>query len=252
MSTIFQMMVNARMRLGQPSAQRPSERELLQATLNHCQSLFNQISNSNEPWAIGVNDLILTVNPGQEEYSLSGGPTMGKPFVMYTMDSSNPAHIERMIPTYELQNLLLSYAGPRNGLLYWPQSFDGSTHTAMGVAFYEKGGVDGWYARIRPVPQLSAQYRIIYGLGNWVQQAALSSSPVLSEHHHLLETRIAQSVLPMTRWTDDEDADRKTRMEYAAMLANDDQRFTRDFEIYLRSLNQSRITFRSSGLYFDY
>lgn len=246
MSTVYQMMINARMRLGEPSAQRPSSRQLLQATLNHCQSLFNQISNSNEPWAIGGTDLILTVNNGQEEYSLSGGPTMGKPFLMYTMMPSNPAHIERMIPTYELQNLLLSYTGPRNGLFLWP-TWDNSNCTAMGVAFYEKGGIDGWWCRIRPVPQLTAQYRIIYGLGNWVQQAALSSSPVLSEHHHLLETRIAQSVLAMTRWTDDEEADRKTRMEYAAMLANDEQQFRRDFEIYLRSTVEARINFRSSG-----
>lgn len=250
MSTIFQMMVNARMRLGEPSAQRPSSRQMLQATLNHCQSLFNQISNSNEPWAIGGNDLVLTVSPGVEEYALSGGPTMGKPFVMYTQDLSNPAHIERMIPAYELQNLLLSNDGPRNGLYLWPTWSGTSNHTAMGVAFYEKGGADGWYARIRPVPQLVAQYRIIYGLGNWVQQAALSSSPVLSEHHHLIETRIAQSVLAMTRWTDDEEADRKTRAEYAAMLNNDEAQFRRDFEIYLRSTVESRISFRTSG--FDY
>lgn len=250
MSTIFQMMVNARMRLGEPSAQRPSSRQMLQATLNHCQSLFNQISNSNEPWAIGGSDLVLTVSPGVEEYALSGGPTMGKPFVMYTQDLSNPAHIERMIPAYELQNLLLSNDGPRNGLYLWPTWSGTSNHTALGVAFYEKGGVDGWYARIRPVPQLVAQYRIIYGLGNWVQQAALSSSPVLSEHHHLIETRIAQSVLAMTRWTDDEDADRKTRAEYAAMLNNDEAQFRRDFEIYLRSMVESRISFRTSG--FDY
>jgi len=250
MSTVFQMMINARMRLGEPSAQRPSQRQLLQATLNHCQSLFNQISNSNEAWAVATNDLILTVTPNQDTYTLNGGPTAGKPFVMYTQDPSNPAHIERMIPTYKLENLLLAYDGPRNGLFYWPSYYGTSNHTALGVSFYEKGGVDGWYCRIRPVPQLSAQYRIVYGLGNWVQQAALSSSPVLSEHHHLLETRIAQSVLPMTRWTDDPEADRKTRMEYAAALAMDNQQFTEDFQIYLRSTVESRITFRRSG--FDY
>lgn len=240
-------MINARSRLGDPSAQQPTDRQLLQATLNHCQSLFNQISNSNEPWAIGGQDLVLTVSAGVEEYALSGGPTMGKPFLMYTMLPTNPAFIERMIPTYELQNLLLSNSGPRNGLYLWPAYYDGSNHTALGVAFYEKGGVDGWYARIRPVPQLAAQYRIIYGLGNWVQQAGLQDSPVLSEHHHLLETRIALSVLAMTRWSDDIAADRETRKEFAAQLANDNQQFTRDFEIYLRSTNESRIQFRSSG-----
>lgn len=250
MSTVYQMMVNARMRLGEPSAQRPSQRQLLQATLNHCQSLFNQISNSNETWAIGQNDLILTVQPNVEEYALSGGPTMGKPFLMYTMDATNPAHIEQMIPTYELENLLLSYYGPRNAQFFWPTWTGSAQHTALGVSFYEKGGVDGWYARIRPVPQVSAQYRIIYGLGNWVQQAALSSSPVLSEHHHLLETRIALSVLPMTRWTDDEEADRKTRADYMRTLAADEAQFRRDFELYLRSTVESRIGFRRSG--FEY
>lgn len=247
MSTISQMMINARLLLGEPSAQHPSDRALLQHTLNHCQSLFNQISNSNENWAVAANDLILTVQPGQEEYLLSGGPTMGKPFVMYTMMPNNPAHFERMIPTYSLQNLLLSNDGPRNALYLWPNYWDGSQHTALGVAFYERGGVDGWYCRVRPVPQISAQYRVIYGLGNWVQQAALSSSPVLSEHHHLLETRIALSLLPMARWTEDEEADRKTRAEYMATLGANNKQFTEDFQRYLRNTVESRITFRGSG-----
>ncbi len=247
MSTIFQMMINARMRLGEPSAERPSGRQLLQATLNHCQSLFNQISNSNEPWAVASNDLILTVSPNKEEYALAGGPSMGKPFLMYTMDSSNPAHIERMIPAYELQNLLTSSSGPRNAQYYFWTCTGTSQHTALGVSFYEKGGADGWFARIRPVPQLSAQYRIIYGLGNWVQQAALTSSPVLSEHHHLLETRIALSVLADTRWTDDAEADRKTREEKRIDLLVDNKQFTEDFQLYLRNTVQSRVTFRGSG-----
>ena len=97
------------------------------------------------------------------------------------------------------------------------------------------------------MPQISAQYRVIYGLGNWVQQAALSSSPVLSEHHHLLETRIALSLLPMSRWTDNEDADRKTRAEYMTVLGANNKQFTEDFQRYLRNTVESRITFRGSG-----
>lgn len=242
MATIDQMIADVRLRLGDPLPQSPSLRHLFRFTLDHCQSLFNQITNSNEAWA--VNFTTLSVSPGEEEYLLI---ITGKPLVVYTQDDSDPAHIERMIKVYELQNLLLSYEGPRNGAWFWPGWSDDSEHTAAGIAFYQKTGVDGWYARIRPVPQVAADYRVVYTVGNWASSAALGSAPVMAEHHHLIEVRTALSALPLARWSDDMAADMEQRKMLAMSLTNDEKQFRRDFEIYLRSLTQSRIGFRHSG-----
>ncbi len=242
MATIDEMIGNVRMRMADPDFHNPSLRHLLRFTLDHVRSLFNQITNSNEAWATG--ELTQAISPGAEEYSLA---ITGKPFAMYTTDSSNPSHVERMIPVYTLQNLLLAYEGPRDGAWVWPQYAGGSSHTAMGVAFYQKDGAPGWYARVRPLPQASAQYKILYSIGNWAESAGLSSSPVLTDHHHLIEVRTAMSALPMARWSEDEKANTEKRKELALSLMNDERAFRRDFETYLRSLSQSRIGFRASG-----
>ncbi len=51
----------------------------------------------------------------------------------------------------------------------------------------------------------------------------------------------------MARWTEDEEADRKTRAEYMATLGANNKQFTEDFQRYLRNTVESRITFRGSG-----
>jgi hypothetical protein len=242
MATISEMMVEARKLLGEPSPNFPPVRSLLKATLNHCQSLFNQIANSNDAWA--VQDTTLTTNPNQDEYLLT---ITGKPLVVYTEESSNSEHHERMIPVYELPNLLLSYEGPKNGAWGWDGYGYGYKHSAAGIAFYQKSGVDGWYAAIRPVPQVSANYKIVYTVGDWASNASMGSAPVLSEHHHLIETRVALAMLPLTRWSDDQKADMELRKMLAMSLTNDEGQFRRDFELYLRSLTNSRIGFRHSG-----
>lgn len=242
MATIADMIFAVRERLGDPYQHAPSQRHILRYVLDQTQSLFNQIANSNETWA--VSDTTLTVSPNVEEYQLQ---ITGKPFLMYTQDLSNPSHYERPIRVYDLQNLLLSYEGPRNGAYMFPAFAYSSNHTAAGVAFYQKDGADGWFARIRPVPQLSAQYRIIYGIGNWADSAALQSAPVLSEHHHLIEVRAAKAALPLARWSDDRKADVEQQKSLAMGLMAEEAQYLVDFQRYLRNLSQPRITFRDSG-----
>jgi hypothetical protein len=84
---------------------------------------------------------------------------------------------------------------------------------------------------------------------------------VLSEHHHLIETRAAISSLPDAKWWipnaapgSDEwkaveamNADqRRTRL---LTLGADEQRYTDDFKLYVRSLNGARISFRNYSSY---
>lgn len=254
MATLNEMLSNERNLLADPDGQHPSPRHSLKSVCNHVQSLFNQATNSNEAWA--EQELDLQVVDGVDEYLIAGAPLVGKPLVVFTKDDTNPAHIERMVPLVELQNLLLTYQGPRDQVGYWPQYWDGSNHSARGMAFYQKDGGPNWYVRIRPVPQLSAVYRVCYLIGDWVSSAALGSEPIFREHHHLIEVRAALADLPKCRWgalsadSTDPAASSAWMRKYKAIqetLLGQEAIFRRDFEIYLHSLTGSRITFRSSG-----
>lgn len=232
--------------LMEPSPQKPSLRAMYKATLNHIQDLYNQASNAQEAWTeFGVD---LQVSPNVEEYLLGANPPMGKPMLVYTKDDTNPAHFERPIQIVKPENLIITYDGPRNGEYLWPGFWDGSTHTAQAFAFYQQDG--GWYVKIRPVPQITATYRVLYVQGNWVEQASLGSSPLLSEHHHAIETRACLSLLPHCEWSTDKQDNANRRAELMKSLAIDDQRFTRSLERYIRTVTQSRITFRTSGYYY--
>lgn len=253
MATINEILSHERNLLDDPEGQHPSLRHSLQTILNQIQSLYNQANNSNNAWSESEGDL--TVVQGVDEYQLTL-PLMGKPLFVFTKDDSNPSHIERPINVVELQNLLLTYQGPRDQAGLWPGYWDGSNHSARGMAFYQKDGVPGWFVRIRPVPQAQAVYRISYVQGNWVANAALGSEPILQEHHHLIAVRAALADLPRCRWgelsADAKDADaanawaRKTTA-LAKSLAAQEMQFRRDFEIYLSKLTRSRVTFRNSG-----
>lgn len=257
MSTILEMLANERTLLGDPNPMAPNPRAQWRSLLAHIQSMYNQTNNSGAAW--GVYETELTVTPNEEEYLISGAPLLGKPMLVFTKDDGNTAHIERPVEIVQIEDLPLAYYGPRNGSYVWPGYWDGSNHTANAFAFYQKLGAPNWYANLRPVPQLEATYRIMYVVGDWVSTAAPGSIPILPEHHHLLTIRAALSDLPNCEWDDlsakstDPDKAAAWQRTYNArreMLLGENVVFTQDFQLYIRSLTKSRITFRRSGFYY--
>lgn len=246
MATINEMLSNERVLLGEPLPQKPSLRLMWKVTLNHIQDLYNQASNSQEAWTESGVDL--QVSPDVDEYLIPGAPLLGKPLLVFTKDDGNPAIFERPINIVRPENLITAYDGPRDGQYLWPGFWDGSTHTAQAFAFFQMDG--NWYARIRPVPQIGAVYRILFVTGNWAAQASLGSEPLLTEHHHALEVRAALSLLPHCKWSENIAADNGMRDGLMKSLIADDARFTRSLERYIRTATQSRITFRRSGYYY--
>jgi hypothetical protein len=254
MATIIEMFQNERALLGDPNPMSPNPRAQWRSMIAHIQSLYNQLTNSSEAWTMGETEL--TVSPQQDEYLVAN--IAGKPILVFTKDDTNPSHIERPISVVKIEDLLLSYEGPRDGSALWPGYWDGSNHTARAIAFFQKGD-GGWWASIRPVPQLTATYRIFFVTGDWTQNASLGTIPVLPEHHHLLTVRAALSDLPNCEWG--ELSSKDTRPAIAAawqrnyesrrqMLEAENAQYTRDFLYYIRSLAKPRITFRQSGYYY--
>jgi hypothetical protein len=253
MANLAEMISNVKLRLGDPLPQSPSARHLFRLVLDHCQSVYNHLNNTSQAWATA--EIPLAVAPGQGDYLLNAGQ-WGKALLIYTEDPSNPGHWERTVPFYEVQNINLAYEGPNDGANGFAGFVDGSNHTAFGIAFLRDQNGANVSARVRPIPQAAATYRILYSIGDWASGAALGSVPVLPEHHHLIEVRAALSALPIAKWwvggdKDTEKLNQNQRLQYAASLRMDEARYTRDFELYVRSQTGRRVGFRSGYGSFD-
>lgn len=227
-------------RLFSPRPQKPGLHEVLGAVLTHTQNLYNEASNSNEAWATGK--YFLTVNANQEDYLLVLDGSAGKILLVTTWQPTNPNHIERPINFYDVQNLNFEWDLPANvGIAGW-WNWDGSPNTAARIAFYNEDG--STYARIKPIPQQTAQYRILYTIGDWVSSAGIASSPILSNHHQLIEVRAARSVLPAASWFDDDVRDAAKRKEIWASINEDERLFQAVWQLYIGSFRQHRMSYR--------
>lgn len=236
MSSIEQMKDNVLLRLGTPIAQKPSDRIVLLNLTTQIQSYLNEANLSAKPWAVA--ELSLNVVPGIEDYAMPA-TDFGKPVMVRTVYPQNPAHIERVIDFFELQDLNFDWNLPKNfGNTFF--NLDGSPHTALRMAFFRKNGSDTVYCRVLPIPQLPATYQILYQIGQYGEDQGLDTVPVLPQHHALIEVRTALSCLPMAQWGDKPDEDDKRREQLALSLANDNSRLEREFQAYITTVAVSR------------
>lgn len=224
------MIVGVRRRLRGPQQQHPSDREIYHSILDHTKDFYSTLSNTGVIW--DEYELTVTVSAGQSDYQLND-TRMGKPYVVFTMDDSDPAHIERTIPIFEMPDLNYQWDLPNDigsSLIDW-----NGHHSAWRVGHYRRNGFP--YLRFKPIPQETAQYRVMYVIGNWADSAGLGDEPVMPEHHHLIEVRAAISQLPFCEWNADEDFNTRRQNKLALALKNDEMQFARTFELYNRSLH---------------
>ncbi len=242
-------MGNVRTWLDEPMPNQPSQRLVLNAVKRYTQSMFNRLSNTGKAWDIG--ETTLYVNQGQGEYQLNVDTSFGKPLRVTSQFPGQPGHIPRDVDFFEISNLNFNWEMPDNGASYM-YAPDGSNCTAMRIAFLRKEGIaDNVYVRVSPIPQASAEYAVMYSIGNWIDDAALTDTPVLTEHHQLFEVKAALSLLPSTRWWDDENENRIKRKELAQSLLNDRAEFEPDFDRYIGSMRQDQMRTRAPYGYLD-
>jgi hypothetical protein len=230
LATIDQMINSVRGRLMQPRSQRPSDRDVYRSLLDHLKNLYNHLSNTGHTWE--EYELTVTVSSGQSDYQLND-TRLGKPIIVFTKDDSDPSHIERTVPVFELQDLNFNWGLPNDigtSMLDW-----NNKHSAWRIGYYRREGLP--YVRFKPTPQDTAEYRVMYVIGNWADSAGLNDEPVLSEHHHLIEIRAAMSLLPFAEWDGSEDLNMSRRKALAMSLSNDASIFSVEFELYARSLH---------------
>lgn len=234
MATLQEMAANCRIRLVDPLPQSPSLRHMFQMVKDSTQTAFNRLANTGKAWA--TNEVQLNVSSGTEDYLIPVGVSFGKPLQVLTYYPQNPSTIERYVDFYDLTDLNFNWPFPQN-LGSWIGNWDGSPNTAMRMAFFRVGGSDEVWVRVKPIPQLSATYTITYSIGNWVNDAALADSPLLSQFHQLFEVWACQSALPHSSWWADERENRERRKELAVSLKNDEMRFLPDWEMHIHSIH---------------
>lgn len=186
MATTAQNIALIRQRLNEPGPQTPSDAKLLNILIEHLSNHINQLNNTQQHWS--VDKLTLTTSANQEDYSI-GGPTFGRPFLVYTTDSTNPYHVRWEVPFSLMQNADQLYWGPQQTVSVYP-------HSAEEIIFYRRS--DQWYARIVPIPNQTGTYEVWYE--NNFEFGSLGDSPGLGAFHHLIRTQTALSALPYCAW----------------------------------------------------
>ena len=233
------MMGNVRTWLAEPMPNQPSQRLVLNAVKRQTQSMFNQLSNNGQAWDIG--DTTLYVTSGQREYQLNVDESFGKPLRVTSEFPGQPSHIPRDIDFFDLQDINYNWQVPDN-MAAFMSAPDGSNCTAQRISFYRREGVaDNVYVQVSPVPMAPAQYLVLYTLGNWIAGSSLTDSPVLTEHHQLIEVKAALSLLAATRWYDDDKQNETLRGNLARSLVNDRDQFQSDFDSYIRSMTNGKM-----------
>lgn len=234
MSTLAQNLRLIRQRLMQPDSDNPSDAILLNILLEKIADHTLQLNNTRSHWSVA--STTITTSSGTEEYSIPAAD-FGRPFLVYTADSSDTYHVRREIPFSLIQDARYRYQGS--------QQTGQQTHTAEVVEFYRTPATGpAWMARITPIPGATSTYEIWYEAVYDV--ASLDDSPGLSPFHHLIRCETALDALPMCAWGGIA-IDQKTALwelrckSLAAVLAPAIEKYQKQFNDYKAQSTRERV-----------
>lgn len=236
MPTVIENLSQIRNLLDSPDSHRPTDALLFEFFGNQVMHHKSRLQNSGAPW--DVDDFLLSVSAGQEDYALPMGE-FGKPFLVYTEDQSDPRRQRVEIPFSLIQNTDLFYSGPR-------QVFSsGNVNTAVTMTFYRKQG--SFWARVTPVPGGSMDYRVWHEVAP-APPGSLGDTPGITPFHHLIRIQTAIAGLPYCAWGSlrvDAESDKHVRRwetkcrALGAVFGKQEEQFDREFSTYIGSLMQS-------------
>lgn len=238
-ATILQLCSRTRGRLRNPIANRPSDGDVLREVCSHARVVSKHRRNTGKAW--DYRSLLLTVEGGEGEYLITES-SFGKPFSVLTRDDNNPAHIQRLIPFFEPENVNFDWNLPSDAGYYLYPTADGSLHSAQRVAFYWNKGKP--YVKFNPIPQYPCDYEIYFTPTDPVSGLALTSSLPHDEDSDLIEIRAARSLLPFAEWSDNEETNQSRRKELGITLTTDESLQARQFEVDVLTTHTSPISTR--------
>ena len=223
-----------RQRLGAPDPDKPSDPVLLNILLDQISNHCLELANTRNHWA--VNSWEFTTSEGDEDYIVTA-TDFGRPFLIYTTDSTDTYHVRQEVPFSFLQDADQRYQGPQ-------QTYSASQWSAATMSFYRLSpSTPSWYLRVSPIPGGTGTYVVWYEATYDTSAPSLGDAPGLSPFHHLIRVQTALSALPLCGWGDlsiRENA-KGWAMQAEALrqgLAHDEARFQKQFNDY--KANSSR------------
>lgn len=226
MPTNEQNLAIIRRRLGHPLPDGPDDQMLLTLLVDQLMHHSAQLVNTRNHWSI--EKWTLTVSSGLEDYVVAAS-NFGRPFLVYTIDTSDTYHIRREIPFSLMQDADRRYNGPQQST-----ASSASGHSAAEIVFYRKEG-QGWFCRPVPIPGDTAQFEIWYETN--YGYGSLGDTPGLEAFHHLIRVQTAISALPFCRWLgmSPTENDKAWALQSGAIrdaLAHDEMKFQKAFDNY--------------------
>ena len=231
--TTGENIVGVRRRLGQPLQDSPNDGLILQALVDQLQHHIAQLNASSAHW--NVAQWQLDVSNGTEDYQITE-TSFGRPFLVYTVDSTDTYHIRTEIPITMLQNADKRYIGAQKAL-------STAKHTASQMCFYKTDQT--WYIRPVPIPAGSSSYVIWYEKA--YEYASPSETTGIEAFHHLVRVQAALSVLPFCEWRGATKADdaRTWSVQMQVLeraLLRDEMKYQQQFNEYRSQLSREGVS----------
>lgn len=191
MATISTNIAMVRQRLLYPEPNTPADPDLLNIMLEKVSDHCLQLNNTQNHWSVAT--IPLSVAPGVEDYPVPVDSGFGRPFLVYTIDPSDPYHRRREIPFTLMQNADQNYRGPQQSQV--------QEHSAVEMSFYRTPASNPqWYVRLTPIPGAVADYQLLFESIYDPQAASLGDQPGLTPFHHLIRVETALDALPGCAW----------------------------------------------------
>lgn len=229
--------------LNNPKAQRPTFGQVWDSVLAAAQDVYNATTNAGQVFS--KEEVSVTYNPNQAGAQIVPASTACGKLISLHLRADLLPFFTAAPPVQYLPVERANLSNLRdNGMRSWWWTAD---FTNEQVAVYRNG--DDWYIEVSPQPrEYSRQYDLIFATGNWIQNAAIDSSPILREHHELIAMRAALPLFGKSEWTDDEERNERERArlrtDLLALLPSREASFMQ----YIGSLSQGRVVRRSSGI----
>ncbi len=222
MPSIYDLMSNVLLRLGDPRSSAPGDAQLLQHVSSQTRTILRSKRNSGNPWNYADTDVITVPN---EALCRINALDFGTPLACLTVnDMQNPNFVVRRIPFFLPADIsTMEYGLPENaGQWIGYYSPSDPNHAALRCSFTWRSNVP--YVEFLPVGYQQATYRIRYlQSASGVDSMALTQEPVTPEDSDIIEIRAAKSLLPLTQWEGNNPAANATkRKELFVSLSGDE------------------------------
>lgn len=226
MPTNQQNVALIRRRLGNPLDDQPSDATLMEFLVDNLLNFQASLNNTRNHWS--VYNWTLQAVSGTEDYLVSA-TDFGRPFLVYTVNSSDAYHTRREVPFSLMQDADQRYNGPQ-------QSPSAYGHSAAEIVFYRVGQT--WYARLVPIPGASGTYEVWYETN--YAYASPSDTVGLEAFHNLIRVQTAISALPQVAWRNMSPMENPNAwlMKVKAMkesLLHDEMKYQKNFNDYRAS-----------------